>query len=34
MNSIELTEDQNELLEHLDNFIENNKLYFGVYGPA
>lgn len=34
MNNIELTEDQSELLEHLDNFIENDKLYFGVYGPA
>ena len=34
MNNIELTIDQNELLEYLNDFIENNKLYFGVYGPA
>ena len=34
MNNIVLTHDQNELIQHLNEFIENNKLYFGVYGPA
>jgi hypothetical protein len=32
--TIKLTDDQNELIQYLDDFIENTKLYFGVYGPA
>ena len=34
MTDIQLTKDQSELIEHLDYFIDNDKLYFGVYGPA
>ena len=29
-----LTRDQEELIEHLECFLNDNRCYFGVYGPA
>lgn len=34
MSDIILTQDQTELLSKLDDFLTNNKLSFGLYGPA
>jgi len=34
MSDIVLTPDQNELLSKLEDFLTNNKLSFGLYGPA
>jgi len=31
---VQLTPDQEELIEKLDNFLYDSRLYFGVYGPA
>jgi hypothetical protein len=34
MNNVILTTDQEELMEHLQSFKNDNRCYFGVYGPA
>ena len=31
---VQLTPDQEELIEELDKFLYDSRLYFGVYGPA
>lgn len=34
INHLILTEDQKELVSHLEIFMKDNRCYFGVYGPA
>lgn len=34
IDNITLTQDQEELIDNLEEFIKDNRCYFGVYGPA
>ena len=34
LSKVVLTTDQEELIEHLECFLNDNRCYFGVYGPA
>jgi hypothetical protein len=34
LSKVVLTKDQEELIEHLESFLNDNRCYFGTYGPA
>ena len=34
LNEVVLTQDQQELVDNLNDFLKDNRCYFGVYGPA